>query len=358
MAMSLRERFEVPQKAVKASRLDGLDFARFVAFLGMVLVNFHVVMGLEDGAPWALTFLSFFEGKAAATFVVLAGVGLGLAAQRAEAKDFRRTIWRRSLFLFVVGLINSLIFPADILHYYAVYFAIGVLLIYRSSRFIFLSALALPLVFVLLLFVLDYEQGWNWATLDYAGFWTAQGFVRNLLINGWHPVVPWLSFLLGGFLVARLDLAQRRVQVRLFLAGLGMLVAGLVLSKIWTALAPAALVTFGATSPVPPMPLYILVGFGAALGVIGVSLLGFGAGAGRYLTVFSRTGRQALTLYIAHILIGMGVLEAMGRIGGQPAEYAVFAAIAFVLLCVIYVNIWAKFFRVGPIEWLMRRLAG
>lgn len=342
----------------KTGRLHGLDFARFLAFAGMVLVNFHVVMGLEAGAGWALAFLSVFEGKAAATFVVLAGVGLGLAAQRSEPQVFRIVTLKRALFLFALGLINSLIFPADILHYYAVYFVFGLSLIHRSTRLILTALLVLPWVFVALLFVFNYELGWNWETLDYEGFWTPVGFVRNLFFNGWHPVVPWISFLLFGFVLARMDFGLSSVRRNLVLFGALAVAASYGLSALWGALFTGELADFGTTAPVPPMPLYMLGGMGAAAVVIGISLALFDQDFSRWLRPFTVAGRQALTLYIAHIVLGMGVLEAMALIGGQPAEAAILAASIFIVFSVVYALIWAKFFKVGPLEWVMRRVAG
>ena len=65
-----------------AQRLYGLDLARYLAFVGMVIVNFKIARGADGTTGLAATFSSLFECSAAATFVVLAGIGLGLAAQR------------------------------------------------------------------------------------------------------------------------------------------------------------------------------------------------------------------------------------------------------------------------------------
>ena len=46
--------------------------------------------------------------------------------------------------------------------------------------------------------MLDFDRGWNWATLSYRDFWTIEGFLRHSLFNGWHPVFPWAAFLLWG----------------------------------------------------------------------------------------------------------------------------------------------------------------
>lgn len=62
------------------SRLVGLDLARYLAFVGMVVVNFMIVMGVQADGSFVYTVTSALEGRAAATFVVLAGIGLGLAS--------------------------------------------------------------------------------------------------------------------------------------------------------------------------------------------------------------------------------------------------------------------------------------
>ena len=154
------------------TRLEGLDFARFIAFVGMVLVNFTVAMGVEAGAEGqgsflATSFVGALEGRAAATFVVLAGIGLGLAANKAvnnlEFND--QLIWlttKRALFLLAIGLLNSLIFDADILHYYALYFFFGVFFIRMSSSGLIFSIIFLIVGFVIMLFTLDYDVGWDW----------------------------------------------------------------------------------------------------------------------------------------------------------------------------------------------------
>lgn len=109
-------------KSHPSSRLAGLDLARLFALFGMVLVNFSIVMGAEGGTDSSATLSGFMEGKAAGTFVVLAGLGLGLSAARYGHSSNTKTILKRAAFLMVLGLLNSVIFPADILHYYAIYF--------------------------------------------------------------------------------------------------------------------------------------------------------------------------------------------------------------------------------------------
>lgn len=339
---------------MKSKRLHGLDFARFFAFAGMVYVNFHIVTGAGTGAPWAEIFLLSLEGKAAATFVVLAGIGFGLG-YKARPDSFNKIMLKRILFLLVIGLINMLIFPADIIHYYAIYFIFALFLIRYSTRIIAIVALLLPLIFIALLFLIDYETAWNWKTLDYADFWTFNGFIRNLFYNGFHPVIPWLSFLLLGIILARFDLHCKALQKKLVIAGFAMLVIAYSLS-ISLSLFGADVAELVSVLPMPPLPLYMLAGSGAAILVIGVSLLLFDGEKKWFLSPFTIAGKQALTLYIAHIIIGMGVLEELGLLEGQSAEFSIYFSSTFIFASIIYALIWSRFFNNGPIEWLLRKL--
>ena len=108
-------------------RVLGIDFARALAIIGMIIVNFKMVIGAE-GSGWLLALADSFSGKAAALFVTLAGVGIALMTQRGyESNDEtlikkgRVKLIKRSILLFVVGLSYIVIWPADILHFYGVY---------------------------------------------------------------------------------------------------------------------------------------------------------------------------------------------------------------------------------------------
>jgi len=180
-----------------AQRLDGLDLARYLAFVGMVIVNFKIVMGAENEQGLLASLTAMLEGRAAATFVVLAGIGLGLAARRAASPTIATTL-KRALFLLVIGLLNMTVFEADILHYYAFYFVFGAVLLPLSTRWLIGAILGLNALFLAMVVLLNYDAGWEWESYSYSGFWTPAGFVRNLFFNGWHPVVPWLGFLLFG----------------------------------------------------------------------------------------------------------------------------------------------------------------
>ncbi len=345
----------------KSTRLDGLDVARFIAFVGMVIVNFKIAMGAdgEDGILSLLT--SALEGRAAATFVVLAGVGLGLGGLKGLDQTIMVTV-KRAVFLLVLGLLNMVIFDADILHYYAFYFFFGVLLLPLRNITLIAVIVGLNAAFVVMIFTLNYDTGWNWAEYTYSDFWTATGFVRNLFFNGWHPVIPWLGFLLFGNVLSRLPLHERATQIKLIIAGAFAFAAAEITSLILVSqLAPIGqgLSDLVTTAPVPPMPLYTVAGIGAASIVVGLCLvIAERLKTSGILRLIMPAGRQTLTLYIAHVLIGMGTLEALGMLGGQSLAQAVTASLIFCVVATLYAVLWSRWFKRGPIEALMRLVAG
>jgi uncharacterized membrane protein YeiB len=355
------------------ARIEGLDLARALAFFGMVFVNFRVALATEEGSPRWLTWLDTrLDGRASATFVILAGVGLSLLSRRArETADtatlggVRRTLFRRAGFLFVVGLLYWPIWPADILHYYGVYLALGALLLNAPDRRLLGLALVLLGLFALLIVVgVDYNSGWDWRTLTYHGFWTPRGFVRNLIFNGFHPVVPWVAFLLLGMWLGRRDLRRPETWKNLLLRGLIVAVASETASRLLLAFAIPTLgaedaaAVFG-TAPMPPMPLYMLAASGTSIVVIVLSVRVAERFAGaRWLAPLVATGQLALSLYVAHVVIGLAPLEKLwpGH-GRRSVAFSVVWGAAFCVAAVLFSHFWRSRFARGPLELVMRRFA-
>ena len=329
-------------------RLQGLDIARFAAFVGMVLVNFRIaaeVVPLDD-TPSALT--NLLEGRAAALFVVLAGVGFALG----------RSAWhltlRRAIFLFLIGMANMVIFDADILHFYALYFIVAIFFVAASPKRLFLGVAAILAVSFAAQVLLNYDQGWNWSTYEYADFWTLGGFLRHSFYNGWHPVFPWVAFMLIGMWIGRMRLSSLSTQ--LALAGGGLLATvGVALLSRSLSVDPELAEIMG-LSPIPPGPLYILSGAATAASAIGVILLLTPVLTRLRLTNWlSAPGRMSLTLYVAHIYIGMGVMDELGLLNGSLDTTQIFvAATGFSIASIFFARLWFRLMRRGPLEALMR----
>ncbi|KOQ79013.1 membrane protein [Stenotrophomonas maltophilia] len=338
-------------------RLHGLDLARYFALAGMVLVNFRLAMAVPaERAGWLAGFFHLLEGKASATFVTLAGLGLVLATQRLGRRQACVQAWRRALFLLVLGLLNLTLFPADILHYYAVYFALAVLWLRASPRALLASIVGLAAGSFWALLHWDYSQGWNWQTLEYTGLWQWPGAARNLLFNGFHPLLPWMCFFLLGMLLARLQLSQPRVQRALLLLGVLLLGAGQGVQHL--ALGTPWQVWLG-TQPMPPGPAYVLTGSGAACSVIAACLWVSRRYPGNWRAPLTAAGRMTLSLYVGHILLGMGTLEGLGVLDGSASlPAALWCALLFLMLATAAAWLWSLRFARGPLEAVMRRVAG
>lgn len=328
-------------------RLIGLDMARFVAFCGMVLVNFRLAAGVESNGDLPSQLTNLLEGRAAALFVVLAGLGLALG--RSE----KGTIARRALFLFVIGLLNLTIFEADILHFYALYFLCALPVLRANSGVLWATMGALLLGGVAAHAVLNYDAHWDWETLHYQDFWTLDGFLLHSFFNGWHPVLPWLGFLLLGLWLGRLDLRSSRIQGRLILGGIAAAILGAIPGQLITD--PELLPLFD-TAMIPPGPTYMIAASGSAVAVIGLILrLAPWVEARGWADWLVAPGRQALSLYILHILVGMGLLEAFGKLDGSLSTLAIFGlSLLFCLVSAIYARLWSLWRTQGPLESLMR----
>lgn len=337
--------------------MHGLDLARYLALAGMVLVNFRLAMAVPaEGDGWLAGFFHLLEGKASATFVTLAGLGVVLATQRERWGPAMLQIWRRAMVLLVLGLLNLTLFPADILHYYAAYFVLAVLWLHASAKVLLASIVGLAACSFWALLRWDYSEGWNWQTLEYAGLWQWPGAVRNLLFNGFHPVLPWLCFFLLGMLLARLPLSLPRVQRAVLMLGLLLIVAGHGVQHL--AQATPWQVWLG-TQPMPPGPAYLLTGAGAACSLIATCLLLTRRYPGDWMKPFTAAGRMTLTLYAGHILLGMGTLESLGLLDGSASLGSVLLwALLFLMLATGAAWLWSWRFARGPLEALMRRVAG
>jgi uncharacterized protein len=357
---------------MKKKRLVGIDVARAIAVIGMVIVNFKVVLG-EVGDSWLKTFSNFFYGKAAAIFVVLAGVGIALmtnsavkTGSREKMKTGRMRIVKRAIFLFVVGLSYSWIWPADILHFYGVYMLVVLLFIARSNRQILLGTAAAIFIFPVLLLFFNYEEGWVFELFHYTDFWTVKGFFRNLFFNGFHPVFPWVAFMLFGLWFGRQDLNDDRFLKKAMKIGLIIFLAIQAISigsAQWiegdNSQTAEILRLLFATDPMPPLPIYMLNGMSISAVVISACILiGKRYEKNWLIQSLNRTGQLALTFYVAHVVIGMGIMvdDNPASLGQYSVEFSVLYALGFSLCCMVFATIWLHYKKSGPLEWIMRKL--
>lgn len=355
-------------------RIIGLDIARAFAIVGMVIVNFKITMSAEeDGAQWLRTFAALFDGRAAATFVVLAGIGASLGSRRAregrdasERRAAQITLAKRALLLFVLGWAFFPVWPADILHFYGLYLAIGAAVLFAPDRR--LLALSAAAVGVALVFIVSFDpfKNWNLDDYSYEGITSPSGFVRNLFFDGFHPVFPWVAFYLFGMWLGRTDLRDPTWRSTLVKGAIA--VVAVTEAAAWIVLGPKGSSLddldneswrwLFSVEPIPPLPLYLAAGAGTAvLVILGSIWLGERLPSAVSEPLVS-TGQLALTIYLAHVFVGMGILEAMGRLENESLAWAVGTSIVFSVIAIAFSWLWRRRYDRGPLEWVMRRVAG
>jgi uncharacterized protein len=355
-------------------RIIGIDVARALAVIGMIIVNFKVVFG-EKGQPWVKSFASLFDGKAAATFVVLAGVGLALMTNsainhrdKAKIKVARIRIAKRAVLLFIIGVSYITIWPADILHFYGIYMAITVVLLTCKEKTILISGIAIIVAYPILITVFNYETGWNFETLDYQDFWTFKGFIRNLFFNGFHPVLPWTAFMLFGYWFGKQDLNNDKFVKKTFWMSTIIFISIQVVSYLTISIlsegnqeAAFRLTAIFGTKPMPPLPIYMFNGIAIAFAIISACILIAKKFENSFIIgALNKTGQLALTFYVAHVVVGMGIIEIINpsKIGDYSIEFSVGYAMVFCLLCILFAVIWRKYYNSGPLEWMLRKITG
>ncbi len=113
------------------------------------------------------------------------------------------------------------------------------------------------------------------------------------------------------------------------------------------------------TGPMPPMTIYMVNGISISIIIISSwILLAKRHGNNKINDTLNKTGLLALTFYVAHVILGMGIIETVGplKLGGYSIEFSVFYALVFSLLCILFAQIWLRYKKSGPLEWLMRKL--
>ncbi|MCY9548772.1 DUF418 domain-containing protein [Lysinibacillus xylanilyticus] len=360
-------------KQLQSKRIEGLDFARALAMFGMLIVNFKIIMGaVGNGPEWLIWFTGLFEGRASATFVTLAGIGVALMTRKARnggdlsaIKENRTKLWKRSAFLFILGLFLYFAgWTGDILHYYGVYMLIASFLIIASTKFMIIISSLFLITSQILQVTMNYLKGWHpkQPFMEYLDFWTIEGFIRNLLFNGYHPIFPWICFFLLGMIIGRLDLSKKSVRNKMLYFSLFLLITIEVLSKVLMRLSLSVLDGNSAaflfqTGPIPPNIFYMLSNSASAIIVIVVSIYIVEKFAGQWLIKsLIQTGQLTLTHYVSHVFIGVGILALLNRLENQTLAFSILFTTLFFVGSILFSVLWRRKYKRGPIEWVMRKI--
>jgi uncharacterized membrane protein len=220
-----------PASAVEQSpsvgRLVGVDLARALAVFGMFAV--HVGPPVEDVGGFAGWLLGLTEGRSSILFATLAGFSLMLIAGHREPKtglagrQAKARIAIRAVVLLALGTVMAMEYGGVIiLGFYGVYFLLALPLVRLRAKTLAIIAAAFALVTPQLAFALtslltpSVQQTIN--AYDPLRRLSEVG-VLDLLLTGFYPALTWMSFVIAGMALGRLDLSSGTVQKRLAALG-------------------------------------------------------------------------------------------------------------------------------------------
>ena len=333
-----------------STRLLGLDVARAIALIGMLAV--HIGPTNEDGLAARLYALP--HGRAAVLFVVIAGVGVSFLAgsRRSQGSPRAKLLWRAGILL-PAGLALQLLDHGVyvILGQYAVLFAIAILFVGASDRWLLGSAAAIavlgPVVHLLGQAVspLTFER--SAVTLTDAPAAIAHG----LVLSGAYPVIVWLAPFLLGLWLGRRDLRDRDLRVGLVVVGAtaaigAWLASSVLIGVVGEPTSTGDLRTLAIRGAHSQMPLWIIGSTGVAGAILGAALLG----ADRFrraLWPLAATGQLALTIYVGH-LVALHLAPDALTTDEAATAYPLLAAFALVLI--VGATLWRAVWARGPLE--------
>ncbi len=356
-------------------RVIDLDVTRAVALIGVAAMNYHGYLIVLGGSVGKSTINRFFDPwngplstRFAATFVLVAGMGITLMTNRGRLDDDRErrsidrwTLIRRGFLLYAFGFVFEWLWSGTILFFYGAFFIAGALLFTLRTRWLVavggLAAISAAAI-QWWAFKADHDTSWL------LGGWYSPGPYRSprrllfdTFVNGTHPLLPWLAFLCAGMILGRhLPLAM---PSRRMLAALGVvLVAGTYLAKHVFADTPLRSQLL-ATDPFSRSLNYMACALGSA--ITAFCVIGWIASATRGAVVtraFAAAGRTTLTLYILHALVFDALVTHWHLIKPAGLDVALVFAACYWVVAIVAAALWQHRFGIGPAEWIYRRFGG
>lgn len=385
------DRMPVETKA----RIGSLDALRGVAVLGILAVNaasfalpFMVyddpalspfpVVGDNAVARWAVEV--FFQQKFIALFSILFGASIYLVGGERDDVEGGRLLRRRLFWLAVIALIHGLAFwYGDVLLLYAWAGLFVSLMRSLSARLLIGLGLGLTLLLATLQasmalfaahgpdaltqefnrsqFTVDmvrqsiaaYQSGWLGALGQNLTAWLVlQGTSLTVFVFSTVPLMMLgMGLLKSGFLGGRAP-----TWVYLALVALGAATLAMLAPLQWRELTQPH-TTGGLAAALASYPILITLGYA------GLVILLATRGLKWLLTPFRAAGQMAFTNYLAQTLIMTSIFYMPWgpRLFGRMDYVQLWGVVAAIwALQLVWSPLWLSMFRMGPLEWVWRRL--
>lgn len=353
----MSETSAVPKSGAQQTRLVGLDAARGLALVGMIIVN----VGPTDATSLAHRLYLIPYGRASILFVVIAGIGMGLLASRSlrrPAQDqglWPLLLWRAGLLIVGGMLLQSLTMEIGvILTLYGILFLLAPLLVRLGDHGLVAAAGLMLIVGPVLVIAYDVATGTDAGGSPPVGpDVPLPDLLLGLLFSGRYPLATWVVPFLVGLRLARCDLTSGTTQRRLMLWGALAAIGGVAASEATRGLLGSAadegaarLLTGVAHGQ---MPLWLISSIGGAVAVVAV-MTRLGQRYPRAVMPLAECGRLSLTIYVLHVL----VLIVVTPPGGFSLLQGLAVSATLIAFALAAGPAWTRVGGPGPLERLMR----
>jgi uncharacterized protein len=366
---------------IRPSRIPSLDVTRAIALVGVVVMNYHAYLNKSaafypERPSFAERIFNPLSGilttRFAATFVLVAGMGIALLAQSAmqsgDAALMRAAqmkLARRGLFLYAVGAAVQWIWPGTILFYYGAFFLIAAVICTWSNR----SLIAVSVASITVSTGITAWRGYRSFEGDFTQWLSpTPNSPRNLLIRTFfdytHPVFPWITFICAGVILGRSlqRLAQLRTQIMVW-SGVMLLVTYF----IRTFAMPDSIATrtnyvlqrVFSTNNHDHSVLHVTATLAVALfAFCMVSLITDSRVDHQAVAFLSRTGQMTLSIYLAHVLFFNLVVNWLNWVRPTGLDTALVLSLTFYVAAVPISSLYLRRFGIGPFERVYRAFGG
>jgi uncharacterized membrane protein YeiB len=349
-------------------RITGLDIARSLALFYMTVVNFWSIV--QETVPgWVNVILLKIQGKAAVTFIIIAGMALSLISKHQNSyssgitkSEFRSKLLKRALFLFIIGTLNTFFWITDILHFYAFFLIISVLFLYTSSTKIWVFQLLCIFIFLFLIPWKGDITCKSYLAFNYSYFLHLSEILQHFFIDGCYAFFPWFAFFTLGLWLGRQKITCPAVRRKMFFWGLGMVllfegVSFYIIDLDYKEILYPSLggrMFWFVIDPWKPTPFFIFSATGSALFIVGISMiLAEKVRNKKLLLPFSYTGKTTLTLYILQLLCGQFVWKQINQTSLNSVLFIIIGTVFFTVFSLVFSCCWGRRFRRGPVELLL-----
>jgi len=322
------------QATTRNERIEVLDILRGFALLGIILVNIPVLLQIKlpettKDTIYAYALNFFVEGKLFSIFSFLFGVGFYIFLTRAKLKTEHPYLLftRRLLILALFGSVHMYFQPGEALFFYAIFgfvlmicskipmvwnLAFATILLGGS---LFLGAkILMPLPFMMFGYAAAYYEIFSTILQHRRQWWIFTSIMFLLSIVLWviqYMHLPPLDYFMNDAAKTEENIADYIFQENI---------------SLWST----------------PIISSFYVGLVCLLAQT------------KMLIPLKAYGRMALTNYVAQTFLILGIGYALNLKGHLSYLGSLIICVNIIIFLIIFSNIWLKYFRFGPLEWLWR----